>query len=105
MIPLRYRLPLRELKDFFCTATKKRYHSFLLYTLPSSLPHARFAISVKSNGTTAVERNRMKRVVRATFFPHLKNFQPADYCIAIHSHQEKVVLKDIYQCLKELPKA
>jgi ribonuclease P protein component len=104
MFPSQYRLPLRELKDFFSRATKKRYPSFLLFTLPSSFSYARYAISVKSEGTSAVERNRLKRVVRATIFSLVTQIQSADYCFAIHSSQEKVVLKDLQQCLKQLLK-
>lgn len=104
MLPLQNRLPLREQKDFFSRATKKRFSAFLLYTLTSSTPHARFAISIKSERTSAVERNRLKRVIRATLLPHITHIRPADYCIAVHSHQENIVLKELQQCLKLLAK-
>lgn len=97
-----YKLPLRQMKEYFQQAKKKRFSTFLFYSLPSLEKNIRFAISIKSLGTTAVERNRIKRVIRAHVFPHIHTLAHQDVVFAVHSLHERKILQDLQQCLLEL---
>ena len=65
-----YNEKIREKKDFdklFVNGKKSTSNLFIIYVCPNNLEFNRLAISIKRHIAKAVDRNRMKRLVREIF--------------------------------------
>jgi ribonuclease P protein component len=97
MFPIQQRLPLRHLPDFFRRADRKYTPSFSIFWLKiaPTLPAQAAVITSKSATFKAVQRNTMKRQVRALLSPLLKNFSGIGIAVQIKkvlSPEEKTTL-------------
>ncbi len=90
MLPKTHRLQLRQNSPYFVFDHKLHQHSFSLYwrfqtTIPS--PQAAVVVS-KKTAPTAVERNRLKRVVRATLSPLLPTLTSGTQLVVVIRRRE-----------------
>jgi len=73
MLPKESRLPKQALSILFKTGKRTGTKEFLLIFNQTKLPSSRFCIIVRGNKkTTAVERNRTKRLLRETIRKNVK---------------------------------
>jgi len=101
MIPQKYRLLLRDVRDFFLRAKKTTYPAFFVYITSSALPHPQIAVTIKPQHTHAVERNRVKRVFRAMLVSHFPTLYPACYFFVLRTLDEKHIKMDFQRWIKE----
>lgn len=103
MLPKQYRLPLRHQSTFFTQARKSHTKHLVVYSLPcghddqafvtqkqdarslSECTNARAAVIVPAKkNALAVDRNRIKRQVRAVLLPLLQATKtPTDYVVYV----------------------
>jgi ribonuclease P protein component len=71
-----------EFKRVFEQPFKSTDAYFIVLARPSLLAKARLGIAIaKKNVRTAVQRNRIKRLIRESFRQHLPDLQPFDYVV------------------------
>lgn len=71
-----YHEKIREKKDFdnlFATGKKSVSNLFVIYACQNNLEFNRLAISIKRHISKAVDRNRMRRIIREIFRLNKKN--------------------------------
>ena len=91
MLPKQHRLPGYLISHTL--SSKNTLHSplFSLKLLPTDKDcpcQAAFIVSTKIS-KLAVDRNRLKRQLKAAFYPHLKNLKPSHYLIFLAKHPLK----------------
>jgi ribonuclease P protein component len=67
----------REFQEVFQHGKKLVAPTFVLYLLPTSVPHPRLGLAVSKRVGKAVIRNRIKRLLRELFRRHKALLQPA----------------------------
>jgi ribonuclease P protein component len=69
----------------------------------SSLPHPRFAVIVSTRvSKRAVERNRIKRIVRESLRLSLEDFKPGDYVVIVKIRAAGKTAKELKDDLNRL---
>jgi len=57
-----------EYKQVFASATRKTSRAFTVLTIPNGLEHARLGLAISRKAAArAVDRNRIKRIIRESF--------------------------------------
>jgi ribonuclease P protein component len=103
----KYRLSSkRDFQSVFDKPTKISSKYFLMLYRASELPYARLGIIInKSHAPKAVDRNRMRRIVRESFREQMNSLQAIDIIIFIRSKWSKDKLEfrnDVEQLWQKL---
>ncbi len=86
MIPLKNRLQLRKIKDFFSKSQKVRGRFFTFFYQVQKEQLSQVAvIAPKKQLPTAVSRNRIKRRVKAVVLPMIKEKPGLKMAIVVYS--------------------
>lgn len=77
---------------------------FNLFYIPNNLDHIRIALSVGRKFGNAVSRNLIKRRIRATLHPYLKQLKNVDLLFVIKPTSNKLNFNDIQLLVTKLLK-
>ncbi len=91
MIPKQHRLPGHLIATTLNSKTTLHSPFFSLKIKPTDKAgpcQAAFIVSTKI-GKLAVNRNKLKRQLKAAFYPHLKNLKPNHYLVFLAKHPLK----------------
>lgn len=76
---------------------------FALYRQPTTLDYSRLGVIVsKKHCRLAVDRNRLKRVIREQFRLHQQDFLGVDVVVMLKSPADRLSTEERTQCIKNL---
>ena len=109
MLPKIYRLPLRAESDFFQEAEKLYNKFFIIYFKKTVLKQTRAAVVVtKKTEPKAVDRNKIKRKLRAALLPTIKQTKGLDLMVlankATKSAQHQQLIQELKKTLAQITK-
>ena len=92
-----------EFKAIYGTRYRIRVGRLLLLAKPNSLAGPRLGLTIaKKQIKLAVQRNRIKRLVRESFRQHGNGLPCVDMVLLVYKGIEGIDNKQLYQCLETL---